>query len=252
VNRFEPRYAISHVVVVGLGGTGSQLARSIARIAFDMKRSDLFAPSISFVDPDRVEENNVGRQMFTAADVGQYKAELLARRFNAALGLDITAIPEPFDPERHGGQHGTLLVGCVDNHLARRALAQVNTTWLDAGNHADSGQLVCGTTSDPVLVRDALEKNNGVVSVLPNAALIFPELLQPEETLAPDAHASCAELVEAGVQHLLINDAIATAAASYVYRLVYRRPLHSFMSFVSLDGVRPVPITKEDIEAFVK
>lgn len=250
--RFEPRYAISHVVVVGLGGTGSQLARSIARIAFDMRRSSLFVPSILFVDPDRVEEKNVGRQMFTTTDVGEYKVELLARRFNAALGLDIAWDAAPFDPEKHGGRYGTLLIGCVDNHLARRALAQVNTLWLDCGNHAESGQVICGTTSDPVLVRDALEKNNGVISVLPNAALIFPTLLEPEETITPAPDASCAELVEAGVQHLLINDAVATAAASYIYRLLYRKPLTSFMTFVSLDAVRPVPISGEDIAAFVR
>ncbi len=249
--RFEPTYAISHIVVVGLGGTGSQLARSIARIVFDMKRNNLNTPSMIFVDPDRVEEKNVGRQMFTAADVGAYKAELLARRFNAALGLDITWDTAHFDPEKHAGRYGTLLIGCVDNHMARRALAEVNTLWLDCGNHAESGQVICGTTSDPVLVRDALEKNNGVISVLPNAALIFPELLKPEETPAPHANASCAELVEAGVQHLLVNDAIAIAAANYTYRMLYRKPFTSYMAFVSLEAVRPVPITKEDIEAFI-
>lgn len=249
--RFEPRYAISHVVVVGLGGTGSQLARSIARIVFDMGRNGLHQPSILFVDPDIVEEKNVGRQMFITVDVGHFKAELLARRFNAALGLDIAWDPAPFEPEKHGSRYGTLLVGCVDNHLARRALAEVNAIWLDCGNHTDSGQIVCGTTSDLALVRDVLEKNNDVISVLPNAALVFPDLLEMEETSAPDMNASCAELVEAGVQHLLVNDAIATAAAGYVFRLLYRKPLTSFLSFVSLEAVRPIPISKEDLEVFV-
>jgi hypothetical protein len=115
--RFEPRYAIEHVVVVGLGGTGSQLARTIARIIYDMYQNGLHTPSILFVDPDRVEEKNVGRQMFTAADVGEFKAELLTRRFNAALGLDIAWDAAPFSPEKHGSRYGTLLVGCVDNHL---------------------------------------------------------------------------------------------------------------------------------------
>ena len=248
---FEPRYAISHVVVVGLGGTGSQLARSIARIVYDMGRHGLHTPSILFVDPDRAEERNVGRQMVTAADVGQYKAELLARRFNAALGLDIAWDAAPFDPDKHGGRYGTLLIGCVDNYLARRALAQVNTIWLDCGNHAESGQVICGTTSDPVLVRDALEKNNGVISALPNAAMVFPELLEAEGTSKSDAHVSCADLVEAGIQHLLVNDAIAIAAASYVYRLLYRKPCQSFMTFVSLDAQRPILITKEEIEPYI-
>jgi PRTRC genetic system ThiF family protein len=250
--RFELPYAIHHVVVVGLGGTGSQLSRSIARIVYDIGKHGLHAPSIVFVDPDRVEEKNVGRQMFTAADMGQYKAELLARRFNAALGLEIAWDAAPFDPQKHGKHRGTLLVGCVDNHLARRAFAQVDTLWLDCGNHAESGQVICGTTNDPVMVRNALQKTSDVISALPNAALVFPSLLEPEETSAPAANASCAELMEAGVQHVLINDAIATAAAVYVYRLLYRKPLVSFLSFVSLDTVRPISITKEEMEVFIR
>ncbi len=208
---FEPRFAINRLVIVGLGGTGSALARSVARIAFDMRRSNLFTPSIFFCDPDNVEDSNVGRQAgFAPADVGQSKAALLARRFNLALGLDITAIPEPFDPDRHAERHSTLLVGCVDNHLARRALAQTNTgrtLWLDAGNRYESGQVICGTTSDPREVHDALQKNNGVITALPNAALVFPELLEPEETPTPNANASCADLVQLGLQHTLINGA---------------------------------------------
>lgn len=216
-----------------------------------MERHGLHAPAVLFVDPDRVEEKNVGRQMFTPADVGAGKAELLSRRFNAALGLDIAWDAAPFDPEKHAGRPRTLLIGCVDNHLARRALAQANTLWLDCGNNTQSGQIICGTTGDPMAMRDALEKSNGVISALPNAALVFPELLEPEEAPGADSGASCAELVEAGVQHLLINDAIATAAAAYVYRLLYLKPLTSFMTFVSLDAVRPVPITRNDIEAYI-
>lgn len=124
VGRFEPRHGINHVVVVGVGGTGSALVRTVARILYDMNRRGLFTPRMTLIDPDTVEEKNVGRQMFTPADVGQNKAVLLARRFNLALGLDITAFPEPFDPERHPSGHGTLLVGCVDNHEARRTLAR--------------------------------------------------------------------------------------------------------------------------------
>lgn len=104
----------------------------------------MHTPRITFIDPDTVEKKNVGRQMFTLADLGQNKAELLMRRLNLALGLDITAIPEPFDPDRHPNGNGTLLIGCVDNHEARRALAQATGFWIDCGNHFESGQVVAG------------------------------------------------------------------------------------------------------------
>lgn len=251
--RFEPQQGIRHVVIVGLGGTGSQLARSVARILYDMRRNNLAIPSMTLVDPDRIEEKNCGRQMFSpGADIGQYKAELLARRFNAALGLDIAWDNAAFDPDKHVQPYGTLLIGCVDNHLARQALAQVTKAlWLDQGNHAQSGQVIIGTTYDPQAVRNALHAGKEVISELPNAALIFPELLRPEETSTPDTNASCAELAELGLQHLLVNDAIATAASNYVYRLLYRKPLNSFMSWVSLEAVRPVPISREEIEPYL-
>lgn len=253
---YDPNAAVHNIVVVGLGGTGSQLSRSLARILYDMDRNGMHLPSVLFVDPDCVEEKNVGRQMFTLADVGQFKAELLARRFNAAMGLEIGWIGEEFDPDRHVMTSGTtLLIGCVDNHVARQALAQKHMMWLDCGNHTDSGQVVFGTTSNPATVLDAMRRcvkdNKETVSALPNAAAVFPQLLEPAESGMAVLDASCAELIELGVQHLLINDAIATAAAAYIFRLLYRKPLQSFMTFVSLDAVRPIAITPENIEQYV-
>lgn len=249
--RFEPRYAISHVVVVGLGGTGSQLARSIARIVFDMGRRSMHVPSLTFVDPDVVEEKNVGRQAgFAPADIGYYKVQSLARCFNAALGLDIAWDAAPFDLEKHAGRYGTLLVDCVDNHLARRTLAEFNGLTVSCGNHAWSGQVVCGNSSDPVLVRDALEKDNGVISVLPNAPLLFPELLEPEPEPAPAGDRSCADLVDSGQQGLLVNDQIAVVAAHYIYRLMHRLSITTFLSFCNSDDcftVRSIPISREAI-----
>src|SRR5687768_10947543 len=88
---FDPHTRIELITVVGLGGTGSQAARSIARILYDLRARGKHIPKMLFVDPDRVEMRNVGRQMFTEsqATIGEYKAEALARRFNFALGLDI-------------------------------------------------------------------------------------------------------------------------------------------------------------------
>lgn len=252
--RFEPRHAINHVVVVGVGGTGSALARSIARIIYDMNRRGLFTPRFTLIDPDVVEEKNVGRQMFTPADIGQNKAVLLSRRFNLALGLSSTAIPEHFDPEHHPNGFGTLLIGCVDNHQARLALSQAEGIWLDCGNHRNSGQVVCGNSSDREEVLRSIERmdeREGITFHLPNAALLFPNLLEPEEETEPTPDVSCAELVEAGSQHLLVNDAISTAAAGYVWKLLNREPIHSLMTFVSLDTARPVGISKEEIEAYL-
>ena len=122
LNVFDPNTHIQTITVVGLGGTGAQIARSVARMVYDMKGTRLHTPQIVLIDPDKVEHKNVGRQLYTEADVGQSKAHVLMRRFNMALGLDIIAIDQPVNAERHFERWGNLIVGAVDNHLARREL----------------------------------------------------------------------------------------------------------------------------------
>lgn len=249
---FDPYLNPSRIIVVGLGGTGSQVARSVARIAFDLNRKGKHTPAIYFIDPDQVDEHNVGRQMFTAADVGQYKAEVLARRFNLGLGLDIRWINAEFDPRvPRQSSYGDIIIGAVDNHAARAAIAQnPNTLWIDCGNHHAGGQVIIGNSADPKAIFDQM--NDQRCKLLPNAALLFPSLLEPEPTPEPDA--SCAELVQAGTQHLLINDFMGNIAAAYVYKLLHREPIYSFMTYVDLDSlsVRSIPITRENLTAYLQ
>ena len=86
VNTFDPHLYIQQIVIVGLGGTGAQAARIAGRILYDMRRRRMQTPPLLLIDPDRVEEKNVGRQMFTPADIGAYKAAVVGRRLNLALG----------------------------------------------------------------------------------------------------------------------------------------------------------------------
>jgi PRTRC genetic system ThiF family protein len=254
---FDTYQDIRHVVPVGCGGTGSQWARSLARTLYDMRRRGLQTPVLTFVDPDRVEAKNVGRQMYTEADVGHFKAELLARRFNYALGLEITWHNEPFDPHIHIERHATLICGAVDNHAARRAIAEADTLWIDAGNHHASGQVIVGNTGDAEQVMRAFERLDDVdrptIHTLPNAGLVFPSLLEPEPEPEASPDLSCAELVEAGAQHLLINDLIATIAAQYAYKLLHRQRLASFVTFVDGEALsmRSAPITRDGVLACV-
>ena len=96
MNVFDPNTHIQTIVIVGCGGTGAQVARIVARIVYDMRRARLHTPRILLVDPDIVEEKNVGRQLFTPADAALKlpKVEVVGRRLNMALGLDIAWIVE--------------------------------------------------------------------------------------------------------------------------------------------------------------
>lgn len=150
MNVFDPNTHIQTIVIVGCGGTGAQVARIVARIVYDMRRARLHTPGILLVDPDIVEEKNVGRQLFTPADAALKlpKVEVVGRRLNMALGLDIAWSVEPFDAEKHGSRYGSqLVIGCVDNHLARRELHKAQGILIGAGNYRDGGQVVIGNVA---------------------------------------------------------------------------------------------------------
>jgi PRTRC genetic system ThiF family protein len=254
MNVFDPFMHLQTVTVVGLGGTGSQVARSLARTIYDMRRARLHTPAVVFIDPDVVEEKNVGRQMFAAGDVGQNKSRVLARRFNQALGLQIAAIDQPVDARRHFERHGSLIIGCVDNHDARRELAKVDGIWLDAGNHFDSGQVCIGNSVDRESLLRHVDGEQGKYRYLPSPALLFPQLLQPEPQPTPQPNLSCADLVARGDQHLLINDLVACVVAGYVYKLLHRQPVTTFVSYVSVDAlsVRSLPICRDELLLYLQ
>lgn len=256
-NVFDPNLYLKSVTIVGLGGTGSQIARSAARILYDMKARRMHVPQLVLIDGDTVEMKNVGRQLYTAADVGQPKAHVLMRRFNCALGLNTVGIAEPLNAEKHFERHsGGIVIGAVDNHLARQELSRVqNAVWIDTGNHYAAGQVCIGNQGDREFMIRHLDGRDGKYPYLPNAALVFPQLLEPEPPAPqPVPPLSCAELVEEGSQHLLINDWVATVAAQYLYKLLHRQPISSFLSYLSSDGigVRSIPITKDELSAYLR
>ena len=52
--------------------------------------------TVTFIDKDRVEEKNTYRQNFVPAEIGHYKAEALAMRYNLSTGCNIAASARPF------------------------------------------------------------------------------------------------------------------------------------------------------------
>ncbi len=255
VYTYDPHLYLRQIVVVGLGGTGSHLARNLSRLLYHRRQNHQSVPGLVFVDPDIVEDKNIGRQLFSPAELNQPKAVALARRYNYTFGLGIQAVCEPLNAQKHIGQ-GALICGCVDNHHARREIARAEGhTWIDAGNEFDHGQVVIGNNSDWEAVFRGLERGREKhSSVLPNAGLLFPSLLEAEaQEKAVESPLSCAELVARGEQHLYINDFMANLVTHYVYQLLNREAITSFVSFVSLTpcvSVRSVPFTLESLKSY--
>ena len=258
MNSFDPNTHIKTVTVVGVGGTGAQVARILGRIVYDMQRARRHTPQIVLIDPDTVEEKNVGRQLFSPSVLGMPKAEVVGRMLNLALGLDVRWIVDGVDPVKHFDRYGgNLVVSCVDNHEARQAIHRVNGIVLGGGNHHQNAQVCIGNTDDLDLMRRFIDGRDGKYPYLPKEGLLFPELLQPEpveERPTPEPEASCAELVASGDQHLLVNDMVATIMGQYLHRLLHRLPIHSFVTYAGIGDFissRSLPVCREELEVFL-
>lgn len=250
---FDPNHYIKTIAIIGLGGTGANVARIVGRIAYDMQRNRRHAPDILLIDPDRVEEKNVGRQLFATSDVGQYKAEIVGKRLNYALGLSTRWIPDAVDAKRHFARYSSnIVINCVDNHLARREIHKIEGVHISSGNHRNAGQVVLANSDDPDLIRRYLDEEK--VRYLPKEGLLFPALLEPETKPEPQPeNLSCAELVASGEQDLLINDWMATVVGQYLYKLLYRQPIYSFLSYISADSmaIRSLAVCRNELEAYL-
>jgi len=249
-------------VLVGVGGTGGHLARLLARLLVHLRTHSLPVPSLCLIDPDRVEAHNIGRQAFSPLDIDKFKAETVARRWSRALGLEIEWINAPFDPTRHlPSASRAIVIDAVDHHLARQALAGACASTphvlVSCGNHRDAGQVSVGNCGDVGEWERYLERTQQLersqqVTLLPNAYLLFPELLQPEPLPAPR---SCGLAVAQHEQDLFINEAVALVAAQYLHHLLLRQPIHSFLTFVHLGGMtamKPIPITHENLQTYLR
>jgi PRTRC genetic system ThiF family protein len=250
---FDPHTYIKTIYVVGVGGTGSSAARIIARILYDMERSRKHAPQMILVDHDVVEEKNIGRQaLFLPADIGSTKATTVAKRLSFALGLEIGAIPMKFDPERHTERYGgNLIVSCVDNHEARQAIHRSNGCVIASGNHENAGQVIISNCNETERILHESNWRDGTVRHLPTEGLLFPSLLEPDPVVAPQPAASCGELTASGEQSLLVNDWQALVIGSYVYKLLHRAPIQTFMTFLADGVVSGKAITKDNISAYI-
>src|SRR5262249_9632349 len=79
------RLASVPLTLCGAGARGSLLADNLARQGFRQWR---------VIDCDRVEEHNVGTQLYGEAEIGAWKVEALRSRLFRAVGVEIEAIPK--------------------------------------------------------------------------------------------------------------------------------------------------------------
>jgi PRTRC genetic system ThiF family protein len=252
--------------LVGAGGTGSFMAMNLARLAFELYQRGK-AASIVIVDPDFVETDNIPRSNFCFAEIGLNKAETLAGRVSGAWGIEVGFVKEAFTPAllltrrddwtvQSSSQKLTILVGCVDNHLARIQMHETlkfhneqkydsvspRLWWVDGGNGRDTGQVLIGNRLDEKAIGEAAQKSP-ILSFLPAPSLQHPELLKAEnaktkraQNQTADEPASCAERIRLGEQSLNVNQRVAVEMSEILSELLLTNTLKRFGAYFDLES----------------
>lgn len=192
-----------HVVLVGCGGTGGFAAEGLCRILPAKVQ-------LILVDHDRVEERNLRRQNFSPDDIGTSKSEALAnrlaRRYRRAIAY--STYPAAMMDLAHSG----IVIGCVDNGLARHDIADKIPArpfawWIDAGNGDNFGQVLIGNVKEAAFCPED-EKCLG---------LPLPTMQRPELLNQPPEEPGCADIQEQGPT---INQVMAVLVVEVVRRLI--------------------------------
>jgi molybdopterin/thiamine biosynthesis adenylyltransferase len=113
--------AEASITICGAGALGSHLADNLARHGCQHLR---------VIDKDRVEEHNVGTQLYGAGEVGGWKVDVLRNRLFRGVGLEIEGMQrELTDKNARGLLRGSdLVVDTFDNSASRKAVQDMART----------------------------------------------------------------------------------------------------------------------------
>ncbi len=262
-------------IIVGAGGTGSFLIPAIARLIFELKQQQDKPFEMLIVDPDFVESGNIPRSNFCAAEVGRFKAQTLAERITIAWGLETKFSCEKFDAEKHMKESAndyrslTVIVGCVDNYLARRDIHNAidrfrgysssdapNLWWIDGGNGRSSGQVLLGSNTKRIKPEQHFA-GTSICRSLPAPSQIHPDLLTEEKTSPENDRLeafSCPDRIRLGEQSLNINQRVAVEMADMLTAMFLTRTLKRFASYFDLESgtSRSLYCTSEQVAVAIR
>ncbi|OKS88728.1 PRTRC system ThiF family protein [Mucilaginibacter polytrichastri] len=243
------------VNLIGAGGTGSQFLTALARINHALIALNHPGLMVRVFDDDKVEEANLGRQLFSTAELGLHKAVALVNRINLFFGTNWKAIPEKYNTkilkEEPDLGMAELTISCVDTVSARFEIADLLSKiyasrkhayhhplyWMDFGNSRDTGQVVLSTIAE---IQQPASKKFEVVSRLPLVTHEFKELLESAEK--GDNTPSCSLAEALTHQDLFINSALANLGASLLWQLFREGMLFNRGFFLNLKDFRATPI----------
>lgn len=247
----NPQHKVS-VDLIGVGGTGSQVLSGLARMNEALMKLNHPGLHVTAWDPDIVSDANMGRQLFSTADLGQNKAAVLITRVNRFFGTDWQAKGMNYT----GKETSNILITCIDTAAGRIKIAEQLSKynysnrrqpyddayyWLDLGNLQNTGQVVLGTVQKipQPPKHPKLPKSEAIKSVLPNVVKKFPQLKKIVEAKQGPS-CSLAEALEK--QDLFINSTMAQFGCGLIWKLFREGKIRYHGCYVNLETLSVNPI----------
>lgn len=205
-----------NVALVGVGGTGSELASHLIRLHQALRAFGYGGMRVYAFDPDSISQANIVRQRYSTADIGRNKAETLIHRINMSCSLDWVGIGKRFT-SAYANSTWDIVISCVDSRKARadlhkwafgKSVRKQWKFWMDTGNDAVTGQVIIGTPRRP---------GEELLHHLPCATELHPEIRAVNRV--DDDRPSCSALEALQHQDLFVNSTAANLAAQLLWQL---------------------------------
>ncbi|MFD0749278.1 PRTRC system ThiF family protein [Mucilaginibacter calamicampi] len=241
------------VNLIGAGGTGGQVLTALARMNHALNALGHAGLFVRLFDDDRVDAANLGRQLFTTAELGQYKSVALINRVNRFFGTNWKAETLRYGKDLMTDRDlvsATITISCVDTVAARYEIADVLMSltetyhgrnhvqyWMDFGNSRSSGQVILSTLEK---IKQPASELFRPVADLPLVTEEFNDLLIATEL--GDTTPSCSLAEALTKQDLFINSALANCGASLLWQLFREGILFNRGFFLNLAEFRTQPL----------
>jgi len=233
------------VNVIGAGGTGSQMLTALSRINYALLNLNHPGLSVTVYDDDRINEANIGRQLFAESEIGLHKSVALINRLNRFFGTNWKAETHRFGNDLYNidKYRANLFISCVDTAKSRfeisELLDEINIGrsydrerplyWMDLGNSKDTGQVILSTIGD---IEQPESDRFKTVSNLPFITEMFRDHLEQADQF--DNTPSCSLADALTKQDLFINSTVSTLGASLLWQLFREGMLFNRGMFVNL------------------
>lgn len=248
----NPQHPVT-ISLIGCGGNGSQVLTNLARIHEALRRLNHLGLHVTCFDPDTVSDANMGRQLFSPAELGMNKAVALITRINRFFGTSWKALPVKYTIDvKYKDRSSNFTISCVDTLAARKEIKKVlddrfktpdpqykTMYWLDLGNTRDVGQFVMGTLFPHKTKEHPFSKTVTRVYTLPDVFERLPEMLKVKEK---DQGPSCSLAEALDRQDLFINSMLSQVATATIWKMFREGSIDYHGAFINLKTLKIAPI----------